>query len=143
MVSEPVLETSAYSRRGDATGPAVSSFAASKKKKKSLTFFFSFFMNIALSLFSLLYYDLYDSVPLFVSFVPMFGLLYENQRQTISVYLLTQNQKNLLEENERLAAETHANELRHMIGNVAHDLKTVRNSFKMYCCPSDSVVRSL
>jgi hypothetical protein len=29
-------------------------------------------------------------------------------------------------ENERLEAETRANELKHLIGNVAHDLKTVR-----------------
>ena len=33
----------------------------------------------------------------------------------------------LLEENERMSAEITANELRHMIGNVAHDLKTVRS----------------
>ncbi len=87
---------------------------------------FAFATNIVLSLFSFLHYDFPDSVPLFLSFAVMFSvLIYENQRQKIAVFLLTQNQKNLLEENERLAAETHANELRSMIGNVAHDLKTV------------------
>jgi signal transduction histidine kinase len=45
------------------------------------------------------------------------------------VFLLSQNQENLLRENERLAEETHANELRHMIGNVAHDLKTPLSAF--------------
>jgi signal transduction histidine kinase len=53
----------------------------------------------------------------------------ENQRQHVHLFLLSQNQENLLLENERLAEETHANELRRMIGNVAHDLKTPLSAF--------------
>ena len=55
-------------------------------------------------------------------------VMYTFQRQTLSLFLVNQSQKRLLDDNERLAEENHAKELRHMIGNVAHDLKTVR------CC---------
>eukprot|EP01034_Spumella_vulgaris_P044660 gene44660-biopygen37992 len=56
-------------------------------------------------------------------------VVYEAQRQSMSLFLVSQNQENLLLENERLADETHATELRHMIGNVAHDLKTPLSAF--------------
>jgi hypothetical protein len=52
-------------------------------------------------------------------------LLYENQRQNLQLFVLAEKLTHSLEENERLADETHATELRHMIANVAHDLKTV------------------
>jgi hypothetical protein len=52
-------------------------------------------------------------------------ILYEMQRQNLALFLMAQKLTHSLEENERLADETHATELRHMIGNVAHDLKTV------------------
>lgn len=87
----------------------------------------AFLTSVFTVLFTMIYYDLMTSLPAFLYFIPVCMIvMYENQRQSISLFLLTQSQKNLLEENERLAAETHANELRHMIGNVAHDLKTVR-----------------
>ncbi len=87
---------------------------------------FTFVADVALLIFTMCYYDLLSSIPSLILFVPFcMVVMYENQRQNISVFLLTQNQQNLLVENERLADETHANELRHMIGNVAHDLKTV------------------
>ena len=87
-------------------------------------------MNVGFGFFTLLHYNLLDNLSTFGAILPFSTfLLYEIYRQKISLFLLTQSQKNLLEENERLAAETHANELRHMIGNVAHDLKTVS-----FCC---------
>ena len=52
-------------------------------------------------------------------------LLYEYQRQNLATFILTEDLKFALEERERCAEETHASELRHMIANVAHDLKTV------------------
>lgn len=71
-------------------------------------------------------YDLTFSGPVILLFSPMCMLvLYEFHRQGISVFLLTRSQSMLLEEIDRLSAETHAKELRSMIGNVAHDLKTV------------------
>eukprot|EP01034_Spumella_vulgaris_P047589 gene47589-biopygen40086 len=57
--------------------------------------------------------------------------MYEKQRQNISIFLLTQNQDNLIYENERLEKEARANELKHLIGNVAHDLKTPLSSLNM------------
>lgn len=54
-------------------------------------------------------------------------LLYESERQNKVIFLVTDKLSYLLLENERLADETHANELRHMVGNVAHDLRTVIN----------------
>jgi hypothetical protein len=53
-------------------------------------------------------------------------ILYDNQRQNLSLFFLAEKLKFALGENERMADETHASELRHMIANVAHDLKTVR-----------------
>lgn len=50
---------------------------------------------------------------------------YEYRRQSVSKFILNQNLVLALRENERMAQETHATEMRHMIANVAHDLKTV------------------
>ncbi len=90
-------------------------------------------MSVGLGFFTLFYYDLLDTLTALIAFIPLATLLlYENYRQKVALFLLTQSQKNLLEENERLAAETHANELRSMIGNVAHDLKTVSLDYAWY-----------
>lgn len=66
---------------------------------------------------------------LFIFAPTSFFMLYEGERQNRTIFHMTDQLSCLLEENERLADETHANELRHMLGNVAHDLKTVRLSF--------------
>ncbi len=83
------------------------------------------------NLFTMFYWELTNySIETFLAYLPVCLLvLYENRRQSIALFLLAQNQENLLRENERLAEETHANELRHMIGNVAHDLKTPLSAF--------------
>jgi hypothetical protein len=52
-------------------------------------------------------------------------MIYEYKRQNLSKFLLAQNLQLAIEENERMSDELHANEMSHMIGNVAHDLKTV------------------
>jgi hypothetical protein len=88
-------------------------------------------------------FDLKTSLTSFLIFSPICVLfMFEKQRQNISIFLLTQNQENLVVENERLENETRANELKHLIGNVAHDLKTVRFHLKcdfcvclFYCSP--------
>jgi hypothetical protein len=57
----------------------------------------------------------------FISFIA----LYEYQRQKISMFFLSQELRGTQTENERLEKENRASELKHLIGNVAHDLKTV------------------
>ncbi len=70
--------------------------------------------------------DASPCVIMLIIYIPVSAfILYDNQRQNMEVFLLTQKLSFLLSENERMAAETHATEMRHMIGNVAHDLKTV------------------
>jgi hypothetical protein len=57
--------------------------------------------------------------------------LWELQRQKISMFFLSQELRGSQTENERLEKENRASELKHLIGNVAHDLKTVR--YFMFC----------
>lgn len=70
---------------------------------------------------------------LFVYAPTSFFMLYEGERQNRTIFHMTDQLSCLLEENERLADETHANELRHMLGNVAHDLKTVSFLYLIPC----------
>jgi signal transduction histidine kinase len=67
---------------------------------------------------------------LFVEFVHL-----EYLRHSWHSFLTTRRLALILDENERLADEIKSNELRHMIGNVAHDLKTVS---VWYCCSVDN-----
>jgi signal transduction histidine kinase len=55
-------------------------------------------------------------------------MLYENQRQNLILYFVVKRQRKLLAENKQLSEET-TTELRHMIANVAHDLKTPLSAF--------------
>jgi hypothetical protein len=52
-------------------------------------------------------------------------LLMQIRSQRVTNFFRSKQLQFLLSENERLAEENLATELRHMIGNVAHDLKTV------------------
>jgi hypothetical protein len=51
--------------------------------------------------------------------------LYSNQMQNVRSFVVQQKLAAVIKQNEEMAEELRANELRHMIGNVAHDLKTV------------------
>ena len=53
-------------------------------------------------------------------------IYYESDRRSRAMYLLVRKLQFTISENERLAQAREANEMRAMIGNVAHDLKTVR-----------------
>lgn len=87
---------------------------------------FTYCMNLAVILFCIYYYDLNKSLVSFWTYFPLSSLaLYEYQRQILSLFEASIIQQNILAENERLADEAHSIEMRHMIGNVAHDLKTV------------------
>jgi hypothetical protein len=86
----------------------------------------SWVVSLFMVLFCMIYFGLTQSLGVFICFLPLsFIGLCENQRQILSIYYLTQAQQHLLAENTKVAAENHTTEMRHMIGNVAHDLKTV------------------
>jgi signal transduction histidine kinase len=51
--------------------------------------------------------------------------LYSNQKQNIRSFVVQQQLATVIKQNEEMTEELRANELRHMVGNVAHDLKTV------------------
>lgn len=59
-------------------------------------------------------------------YIALSGLqLYANQKLNIRSFIIQQQLSAVIKQNEEMAREIRANELRHMIGNVAHDLKTV------------------
>lgn len=67
------------------------------------------------------------SVVLFISWIISITLVIcDIQIRNVTIYLMNRKLEETLKDNERMADELHANEMRHMIGNVAHDLKTVR-----------------
>jgi hypothetical protein len=69
--------------------------------------------------------DKKDSISSLFFYAPIsFIVLMESRRQNLEMFLIAQKLEKSLEDNET-NAELHATELRHMIANVAHDLKTV------------------
>lgn len=90
------------------------------------TFFISYFMSLAAITIAAFMLNVRQVTPfLLIYFFFSSVIHYDNQRQNLSLFYLAEKLKFSLSENERLADETHASELRHMIANVAHDLKTV------------------
>jgi hypothetical protein len=66
-----------------------------------------------------------QSLPAICTYIPTsLLLLFENHRQDLILFFVVKSQKKLLVENKRMSDEM-ATEMRHMIANVAHDLKTV------------------
>eukprot|EP01032_Pedospumella_encystans_P014000 gene14000-16096_t len=91
---------------------------------------FSWAMTVAFIVCSAAFVRLDQSAVSLCIFVPTaLFMLYEGERQNRMMFHLTDRMAFVLQENERLADETHANELRHMLGNVAHDLKTPLTAF--------------
>lgn len=67
-----------------------------------------------------------ESWTVFIYYLLLSGLsMYANQKQNIRSFVVQQQLSEVIKQNEEMAQELRANELRHMIGNVAHDLKTV------------------
>lgn len=93
------------------------------------TLLLSWLAAIACILISAFILSIQQNAPfVVVYFLYSMIILYDNQRQNVSLFFLAEKLGYTLAENERLAEETHASELRHMIANVAHDLKTVSYS---------------
>jgi hypothetical protein len=63
-------------------------------------------------------------------------LIVDLQMHKVRMFLTAVQLRDSLTENERNAAAKHVEELRHMIGNVAHDLKTVSSCY-YYCEEND------
>ncbi len=74
-------------------------------------------------------FSIYSATSFFMYSLLSLAISYEYRRQSLAKFLLAQNLKLQIEENVRMCAELHATEMRHMIANVAHDLKTVSNNF--------------
>lgn len=78
------------------------------------------------------YYSVFTLFPLVVGFLGIDALLLHLHFQRVQSFLHQRKVQQLLEENERNADENHALELRSMIANVAHDLKTVRTFLRYH-----------
>lgn len=87
-------------------------------------------MVVGMTLYAIVVTSSWKSLYLIILLVPfIIMLLYEMRRQNVKVYTLTESLLASLEDNKRMAEEMRLNEMKMMIGNVAHDLKTVRVCF--------------
>lgn len=86
----------------------------------------TYFIGVFASVFTVLYYNLQIWwMPMLLFEVGLLMVLCDQRRQSVQVFLLTESQTALLIQIEKMTEEAHAKELRSMIANVAHDLKTV------------------
>lgn len=86
---------------------------------------FSWFMAVTSVVISIVLGNHFNSIPILLIYAPIsIVVLYENFRQNVILFLISSKQQALLEQNKILADETQS-ELRFMIANMAHDLKTV------------------
>lgn len=91
------------------------------------------FPTIALLIYSN-YTTIFMIVPLLLRFITVIFLLGELHYQRVQGFLNRKKVQQLLEDNEKNADANHAMEMRHMISNVAHDLKTVSfDSLTFFC----------
>jgi hypothetical protein len=97
------------------------------KSVKSETVFFCWVMIVSFILGTIVIWDFDFSVGSFctITFISLLNL-FELQRQKFSMFFLSQELRGTVTENERLEKENRASELKHLIGNVAHNIKTVR-----------------
>lgn len=83
---------------------------------------FTMFSNaVAIGVFQLI-----DLITIFLFTIPVtLFTLVDIHRKDVSRFILTEKVHRYIYENQRMTEEMQNTELRHMIGNVAHDLKTV------------------
>lgn len=104
-------------------------------KVQSLEFILlNWITGFAFILASILASKSYWSFPMLVYYVPIsLCLIYEIKRGQLAFFREAHSQRMLLDRTNNQADAMHATEMRHMIANVAHDLKTVRKlSFLLY-----------
>ncbi len=93
----------------------------------------SFLMSIGMIAYCIIQYDDSAAIGSFIFTIPFLAfVLYEHQRQRLNMFLNLMSKEVLIADNKRLADHAHEVEMRHMIGNVAHDLKTVNKSRYYY-----------
>ena len=72
------------------------------------------------------------SIPIVIAYIPLSMItLYELNRQNVILFLTLKKQQFLMDLNKKLSLESQ-NELRFMIANMAHDLKTVSVVLSMF-----------
>ncbi len=87
---------------------------------------FSWCLNFGTILFCTLYFQIYLTFESLVFIVPVSLLfLYSQHLQAIRLFLASENQQQLTVEKAKLTELEHLEEMRSLIGNMAHDLKTV------------------
>jgi hypothetical protein len=92
------------------------------KRANHYTIYASWLISTGFVMLSIILSGSYNSIFFLCISSPLSALIiYELQCQNKAINLLTEE----LSENARRSQEIHANEMRRMIGNVAHDLKTV------------------
>jgi signal transduction histidine kinase len=75
-----------------------------------------------------IYVQVWDAIPIVFTLTMAVGLVViDMQVRNIIVFLTARRLREMILETEKLAEQAHANEMRSMIANVAHDLKTVRS----------------
>lgn len=96
---------------------------------RSLTIRFTlvlWMISVIYNMIILMVYNLFRSWPVFMLFLAFsLFLLLESYRQTWYGYIVTTKLQCLLVENAIIAESMKSNEVKHSIGNIAHDLKTV------------------
>eukprot|EP01038_Epipyxis_sp_PR26KG_P013655 gene13655-18325_t len=91
---------------------------------------FCYVLTLVLLITTIFHFHLFRSIRQLVPFTIFnFLLLFDYRKQNIRAFYSHQKEMKLTQENERIANENNANEMRHMIGNVAHDLKTPLTAF--------------
>lgn len=95
-----------------------------------------FALAVSACVFSIAWLAAYQSISL-VAFYFLFGLVLisEAKRQNCTIFLLYRNLEAYVEQREKAVDNDLSTEMRHMIANVAHDLKTVsRQAFVLLYC---------
>ena len=114
----------AYSMVGTKFYPIVSYFLIRDTRVESLAL--SWLIGIVTLLFCAISLRSLDMCIALLSYVFASSLIvYDSHRQNADIFALVAKLQDTLAHNEELAVAAQATELRAMIGNVAHDLKTV------------------
>ena len=87
---------------------------------------FNLILILFIGIFCAIWIGAYDAIPVaLIVFIASSLVIIDVSVRNIIIFLTTKKLKKLIIETERLAEQAHAIEMRHMIANVAHDLKTV------------------